>query len=74
MPSNMARRPHGGCALGLERIVMLLCNQENIREVTMFPMNQQAEDLLLGAPALSALEQLKEVHIRVVEPIVEKKA
>ena len=66
--------PHGGCALGLERIVMLLCNQENIREVTMFPMNQQAEDLLLGAPALSSPEQLKEVHIRVVEPIVEKKA
>ncbi len=66
--------PHGGCALGLERIVMLLCNQENIREVTMFPMNQQAEDLLLGAPALSGPEQLKEVHIRVVPPITEKKA
>ena len=65
--------PHGGCALGLERIVMLLADQENIREVTMFPMNQQAEDLLLGAPALSSPEQLKEVHIRVQMPITEKK-
>ena len=66
--------PHGGCALGLERIVMLLCDQENIREVTMFPMNQQAEDLLLGAPAEPSPEQLKEVHIRVTPPIAEKKA
>ncbi|MFQ5564302.1 MAG: aspartate--tRNA ligase [Parvularculaceae bacterium] len=66
--------PHGGCALGLERIVMLLTDQENIREVTMFPMNQQAEDLLLGAPAEASPEQLKEVHIRVVPPIEEKKA
>lgn len=65
--------PHGGCALGLERIVMLLSNQENIREVTMFPMNQQAQDLLLKAPAHAALEQLKELHLKVVPPIVEKK-
>lgn len=65
--------PHGGCALGLERIVMLLCNQENIREVTMFPMNQQAEDLLLHAPAVASEQQLKDVHIRVVMPITEKK-
>jgi len=65
--------PHGGCALGLERIVMLLTDQENIREVTMFPMNQQAEDLLLGAPAIADPDHLKEVHIRVVEPIEEKK-
>ena len=65
--------PHGGCALGLERIVMLLSDQENIREVTMFPMNQQAEDLLLDAPAEPSPEQLKEVHIRVTPPIVEKK-
>jgi len=65
--------PHGGCALGLERIVMLLSNQENIREVTMFPMNQQAQDLLLKAPAEAAPEQLKELHLRVVQPIVEKK-
>jgi aspartyl-tRNA synthetase len=65
--------PHGGCAFGLERIVMLLTDQENIREVTMFPMNQQAEDLLLGAPATASAEQLKDVHIRVVPPIAEKK-
>ena len=65
--------PHGGCALGLERIVMLLCGQENIREVTMFPMNQQAEDLLLGAPASPGEAQLKDVHIRVAMPITEKK-
>ncbi|MEO1252470.1 MAG: aspartate--tRNA ligase [Pseudomonadota bacterium] len=65
--------PHGGCALGLERIVMLLADQENIREVTMFPMNQQAEDLLLGAPAEASPEQLKEIHIRVTPPIAEKK-
>ena len=66
--------PHGGCALGIERIVMLLADQENIREVTMFPMNQQAEDLLLGAPANASPEQLKEVHIKLAPPIMEKKA
>ncbi|WP_425409033.1 aspartate--tRNA ligase [Hyphococcus sp.] len=65
--------PHGGCALGIERIVMLLCEQENIREVTMFPMNQQAEDLLLDAPASASEQQLKDVHIRVVMPITDKK-
>ena len=65
--------PHGGCAMGIERIVMLLCDQENIREVTMFPMNQQAEDLLLDAPAEASDAQLKDVHIRVVMPITEKK-
>ncbi len=65
--------PHGGCAMGIERIVMLLCDQVNIREVTMFPMTQQAEDLLLHAPAEASAEQLKEIHIRVVMPITEKK-
>ena len=65
--------PHGGCALGLERIVMLLAEQENIREVTMFPMNQQGEDLMLNAPAEVDAPQLKEVHIKVQMPIVEKK-
>ena len=65
--------PHGGCALGVERIVMLLADQENIREVTMFPMNQQAEDLLLDAPANASPEQLKEIHIKLAPPIVEKK-
>ena len=66
--------PHGGCALGLERIVMLLAEEDNIREVTMFPMNQQAEDLLLGAPAMADTAQLKEVHVVVKMPITEKKA
>ena len=65
--------PHGGCALGIERIVMLLSDQLNIREVTMFPMNQQAQDLLLDAPAEASPEQLKELHLRVAPPIVEKK-
>ena len=65
--------PHGGCAMGIERIVMLLCDQVNIREVTMFPMTQQAEDLLLHAPIEASAEQLKDVHIRVVMPITEKK-
>ncbi len=64
--------PHGGCALGVDRIVMLLAGQENIREVTMFPMNQQGEDLLLGAPAEPDARQLKDLHIRTVMPIVEK--
>ncbi|MEL6360214.1 MAG: aspartate--tRNA ligase [Pseudomonadota bacterium] len=66
--------PHGGCALGIDRIVMLLADQQNIREVTMFPMNQQAQDLLLSAPSEPSDAQLKELHIRVAPPIVEKKA
>lgn len=65
--------PHGGFAIGVDRVVMLLAAQENIREVTMFPMNQQAEDLLMAAPAEAPLEQLREVHIRVQMP-PEKKA
>jgi aspartyl-tRNA synthetase len=60
--------PHGGIAPGIDRIVMLLCGTENIREVTMFPMNQQAEDLLMGAPGEVSAEQLKELHIRLSLP------
>ncbi len=60
--------PHGGIAPGIDRIVMLLCGTENIREVTMFPMNQQAEDLLMGAPGEVSSEQLKELHIRLNLP------
>ncbi len=60
--------PHGGIAPGIDRIVMLLCGTENIREVTMFPMNQQAEDLLMGAPGTVSSEQLKELHIRLNVP------
>jgi aspartyl-tRNA synthetase len=60
--------PHGGIAPGIDRIVMLLCGTDNIREVTMFPMNQQAEDLLMGAPGEVSPEQLKELHIRLSLP------
>jgi len=60
--------PHGGMAAGVDRIVMLLCGAQNLREVTLFPMNQRAEDLLMGAPNLAEAKQLRELHIRVVEP------
>ncbi len=59
--------PHGGMAPGIERIVMLLAEQNNIREVTLFPMNQNAQDLLMGAPSIPDNEQLKELNIKVVE-------
>ena len=58
--------PHGGIAPGIDRIVMLLCGEDNLRQVVMFPMNQQAEDLLMGAPSEVSPKQLKELHIRVV--------
>ena len=60
--------PHGGIALGVDRIVMLLADQANIREVTMYPMNQQAEDLLMGAPSEPANHQLRELHLRHIPP------
>ncbi|MCB9993949.1 MAG: aspartate--tRNA ligase [Hyphomicrobiaceae bacterium] len=56
--------PHGGLAPGVDRIVMLLCGEHNLREVTAFPMNQQGEDLLLGAPSEASARQLRELHIR----------
>ena len=59
--------PHGGMAAGVDRIVMLLVGAQNLREVTLFPMNQRAEDLLMGAPSPAALKQLRELHIRVLE-------
>jgi aspartyl-tRNA synthetase len=59
--------PHGGMAPGIDRIVMLLADEANIREVTMFPMNQNAQDLLMGAPSEIAENQLKELSIKVVE-------
>ena len=55
--------PHGGIAPGIDRIVMLLANEKNIREVTMFPMNQNAEDLMMKAPSVVNEEQLKELNL-----------
>ncbi|MBB4039620.1 aspartyl-tRNA synthetase [Microvirga flocculans] len=60
--------PHGGMAAGVDRIVMLLCGAQNLREITLFPMNQKAEDLLLGAPSEATAKQLRELHIRLNLP------
>jgi aspartyl-tRNA synthetase len=60
--------PHGGTAPGIDRIVMLLAGEENLREVTMFPMTQQAQDLLMNAPSPANAKQLKELHLKVVYP------
>jgi len=60
--------PHGGMAAGVDRVVMLLCGAQNLREITLFPMNQRAEDLLMGAPSAAEFKQLRELNIRVVEP------
>jgi aspartyl-tRNA synthetase len=60
--------PHGGIAPGVDRIVMLLCGEQNLREVVAFPMNQQGEDLLMGAPSEVSARQLRELHIRLNLP------
>jgi aspartyl-tRNA synthetase len=60
--------PHGGTAPGIDRIVMLLAGEENLREVTMFPMTQSAQDLLMNAPSPANAKQLKELHLKVVYP------
>ena len=60
--------PHGGMAAGLDRIVMLLCGTTNLREISLFPMNQRAEDLLMGAPSEVTPKQLRELHIRLNLP------
>ena len=59
--------PHGGMAPGIDRIVMLLAGKNNIREVTLFPMNQNAQDLLMGAPLKPQESQLKELSLKILE-------
>ena len=60
--------PHGGIAPGIDRIVMLLAGEENLREVVLFPMNQRAEDLMMGAPSPVTARQLRELRIRLTLP------
>jgi aspartyl-tRNA synthetase len=60
--------PHGGMAAGVDRIIMLLCGAKNLREISLFPMNQRAEDLLMGAPSPAEPRALRELHLRVIEP------
>jgi aspartyl-tRNA synthetase len=60
--------PHGGMAAGVDRVVMLLCGTTNLREISLFPMNQRAEDLLMGAPSEVTPKQLRELHIRLNLP------
>jgi aspartyl-tRNA synthetase len=57
--------PHGGIAPGVDRIVMLLANEKNIREITLFPMNQNAQDLMMKAPSEVEAKQLKELGIKI---------
>ena len=61
---NFGAPPHGGIAPGIDRIVMLLAGKENIREVTLFPMNQNAQDLMMQAPSQVGDDQLKELNIK----------
>jgi len=65
---SLGAPPHGGIAPGIDRIVMLLCGEENLREVVLFPMNQRAEDLMMNAPSEITPKQLRELHIRLNLP------
>ena len=64
--------PHGGMAAGIDRIVMLLANEPNLREVNLFPMNQQGEDLMMGAPSVVTPAQLRELSIKIDLPVKAK--
>ena len=59
--------PHGGIAPGIDRIIMLLANEKNIREVTMFPMNQNAQDLMMNAPSDISESQLDELRLKIIK-------
>jgi aspartyl-tRNA synthetase len=65
---SLGAPPHGGIAPGIDRIVMLLAGEDNLREVVLFPMNQRAEDLMMGAPSEVTAKQLRELHIRLDLP------
>src|SRR5436190_5745556 len=65
---SLGAPPHGGIAPVIDRIAMLLAGQENLREVVLFPMNQRAEDLMMGAPSEATPKQLRELHIRLNLP------
>lgn len=60
--------PHGGMAAGVDRVVMLICGAQNLREITLFPMNQRAEDPLMGAPSEASTKQLRELHLKLNLP------
>ena len=64
---NYGAPPHGGIAPGIDRIVMLLANEKNIREVTMFPMNQMAQDLMMKAPSSITDNQMKELNLSIIK-------